>query len=103
MIKISVFYPNSEGKRFDVEYYRKKHIPMLKEKLGEALKGVEVDIGIGSTSGSAAQNKVMCHMLFDSMDAFKTAYAPHAAAFKADLQNFTDIQSIAQISEVIND
>ncbi len=34
MIKVSVFYPNEEGKKFDWEYYLNKHIPMVRQKFG---------------------------------------------------------------------
>ena len=45
MIKVSVLYPNDEGKTFDMEYYCNKHIPMVREKLGAACKDVDVDYG----------------------------------------------------------
>lgn len=102
MIRVSIFYPNSEGKRFDAEYYIKKHIPLVKEKYGDACKNIEVDIGIGSTSGSSALYKAMCHLLFESMEDFQTACAPIAKDLKSDMQNFTEIQAITQISEAIN-
>lgn len=35
MIKVTVFYQNDEGKRFDMEYYLNKHITMVQQKLGE--------------------------------------------------------------------
>ena len=31
MIKVSVFYPNEEGKKFDMDYYLNSHIPMVNE------------------------------------------------------------------------
>src|SRR5215467_11736108 len=34
MIKVSVMYPNSPGARFDHEYYRDKHMPLLKARMG---------------------------------------------------------------------
>ncbi len=36
MIKVSVMYPNKEGARFDHAYYRDKHMPMVKAKMGDA-------------------------------------------------------------------
>ncbi len=36
MIKFSIFYPNEEGKKFDMDYYINSHIPMVMEKLGGA-------------------------------------------------------------------
>ena len=29
MIKVTVMYPNEEGKKFDMDYYVNKHIPMV--------------------------------------------------------------------------
>jgi uncharacterized protein (TIGR02118 family) len=29
MIKVSVMYPNTPGARFNHEYYREKHMPLL--------------------------------------------------------------------------
>ena len=31
MIKVSVMYPNGEGKHFDMEYYVNTHIPLVEE------------------------------------------------------------------------
>jgi len=47
MIKVSVFYPNEERKKFDMDYYCNKHIPMVQQKLGAALKGQSRRTGIG--------------------------------------------------------
>src|SRR5487761_1923247 len=46
MIKVSVVYPHSEGKAFDMKYYCEKHMPMVKQKLGSACKSIAVDQGI---------------------------------------------------------
>ena len=34
MIKVSVFYPNTTGSRFDMPYYLNKHIPMVQQEAG---------------------------------------------------------------------
>ena len=36
MIKVSVFYPNSKGSKFDMAYYTSKHMPMVQAKCGKA-------------------------------------------------------------------
>ena len=48
MIKVSALYPNSEGAKFDMEYYLNKHTPMVRQKLGTACKSITVDLGLGS-------------------------------------------------------
>jgi uncharacterized protein (TIGR02118 family) len=101
MIKVSVFYPNEEGNKFDMDYYLNSHIPMLQEKLGAALKGGAVEQGLsGVEPGSPATYVAMGHLLFDSVEAFQSAFGPHSEAIMSDIPNYTDVQPTIQISEV---
>jgi uncharacterized protein (TIGR02118 family) len=101
MIKISVFYPNNEGSKFDIDYYCNTHMPMVRQKLGAACKGAAVERGIaGATPGSRPGFIAMGHIYFESVEAFQTAFGPHAEAIMADIPNYTDIQPTIQISEV---
>lgn len=99
MIRVSVLYP--QGGAFDWEYYLNKHVPLVREKLGKALKGVAIDKGVaGGTPGSAPGFTAMFHMNFDSVDAFQAAFGPHAKTLMADIPNYTKAQPTIQISEV---
>jgi uncharacterized protein (TIGR02118 family) len=101
MIKVSVFYPNGEGKSFDMDYYLNKHIPMVKSHAGEALKSISVEQGLaGGTPGSAPEYLAMGHLLFDSVDDFQSSFVPHMPVFMGDIPNFTNIIPVAQISDV---
>ncbi len=101
MIKFSVFYPNQEGKKFDMDYYLNSHIPMVQEKLGEAVKGGAVDQGLaGAKPDSPATFVAMAHLLFDSIEELQSALGLHMEAIMADIPNYTDIQPTIQISEV---
>lgn len=102
MIVATVMYPNEPGKHFDMEYYCDVHIAMVKERLGDALKEVTVQKGLsGLEPGSSASYAAVCHLRFDSLEDMETHMAPHDAAFRADVPNFTDITPRFQISEVI--
>ena len=46
MIKVSVMYPNTPGARFDHDYYRDKHMPLVKARMGDAWKSYTVDKGM---------------------------------------------------------
>lgn len=48
MIKLCVLYPNGEGKTFDMDYYREKHIPMVAGLLGDACKAASVETKLAS-------------------------------------------------------
>src|SRR5712691_6701216 len=101
MIKVSVLYPNSAGGRFDVAYYVEKHMPMVRQKLGAALKGVHVEQGLGGMQpDSPPPYLAMGHLLFDSVEAFQKAWAPHGQAIVGDIPNFTNTQPTVQVSEV---
>ena len=102
MIKVSVMYPNTAGARFDHDYYRDKHMPMLKEKMGDACKSYAIDKGLaGGAPGAPAPYVGMCHIYCDSVEAFQAAFGPHAKEVMADVANFTDLQPVMQISEVV--
>ena len=99
MIRVSVLYPPSS--KFDWSYYLNKHVPLVREKLGKALKGVTIDQGVaGGTPGSAPAYTAMFHMTFDSVDAFQAAFGPQAKTLMGDIPNYTNAQPQVQISEV---
>ena len=102
MIKVSVMYPNDPGARFDHEYYRDKHMPMVKSRLGESCKYYTVDKGIaGGAPGAPATYVGMCHIFSDSVEAFQAGFDPHANEILADIKNYTDLTPVIQISEVV--
>lgn len=100
MIKVSVFYPNSTGARFDMAYYTSKHMPMVK-KLVTSCKGIAAEKGVaGGTPGSQPTYIAAGHLLFDSVDAFHSGFAPHASEILGDIPNYTNTQPVIQISEI---
>jgi len=102
MIKVSVFYPNDPGARFNIEYYRDRHMPMVQDRLGAACKGIAVEHGLaGATPGSRPQFIAMGHVYFDSLEEFQSSFGQHVKEFVADVPNYTNVQPVIQISEVV--
>jgi uncharacterized protein (TIGR02118 family) len=100
MIRVSVLYAADAGKKFDMAYYTDKHLRLVRDKLGGALKGMTIDQGLaGGQPGSKPPFVAMVHMLFDSVEAFQAAFGPHAKEIMGDIPNYTDIQPTIQISE----
>jgi uncharacterized protein (TIGR02118 family) len=101
MIKVSVLYPYSDGSSFDMAYYLEKHMPMVRQKLGSALKGMAVDQGLaGGAPGSPPIHIAAGHLFFDSVEAFQGAFGPHTKEIMGDIPNYTKIQPVLQISDV---
>lgn len=102
MIKVSVLYPNTTGSRFDMDYCCNQHMPMVKDKLGDACKGIAVDEGMaGDTPDSAAPYAAICHLFFETVEAFQAAFGPHAETIMADIPNYTNVEPAVQISKVL--
>jgi uncharacterized protein (TIGR02118 family) len=102
MIKVSVMYPAREGARFDHAYYRDKHMPLVKARMGEACRSYTVDRGLaGGTPDAPPTYVAMCHLFCDSVEAFQSGFGRHAKEIMADIPNYTDIAPVVQISEVV--
>ena len=54
MVKVTLLYPNEEGSTFDMDYYQNKHMPMVQELLGDAMKYFKIDKGLAGTEGAAS-------------------------------------------------
>ncbi|MDB5769212.1 MAG: ethyl tert-butyl ether degradation protein EthD [Collimonas fungivorans] len=102
MIKISVMYPNTANAKFDHDYYRQTHMPLVKDRLGAACSHYSIDKGIGGGApGSAPTYIAMCHIFSDSVSSFEAGMAKHGAEIIGDVANFTDLTPLMQISEVV--
>ena len=95
MIRLSVFYPSSEGSTFDHDYYRDKHVPLAVKSWG--LDGAEIDKGIDGPYVAAV------HFRFESMEALGAAMGqPGTAEVMADVANYTNIAPVLQTSEIVS-
>ena len=74
MIKVSVMYPNGEGKKFNMDYYLNSHVPLVSKTLGDALQIASYDKGLGGGApGSPATYVVIANFYFNSMEEFGKA------------------------------
>ena len=102
MIKVAVLYPNSKTVEFDLAYYINTHIPMVKKLVGSALKKVEVEKGLaGREPGELAPYVAIANLYFESVEEFQKSFGPHAGTLAADLPNYTNVQGVLQISDII--
>lgn len=104
MIRMSVLYPRAEGKKFDLDYYAKKHMPLVQARWsGMGLVRWEVDKGLGGGApGSPAPFVCVGHVYFNSLAELHKAVAAHGKELFADVPNFTNIAPQVQISELVS-
>ena len=102
MIKVNVMYPYSDGARFDYVYYRDRHMPMVKARLGSACAYYTVEKGLaGQAPGAPPAFVAMCAFICDSVEGYQAASRENGAEIRGDIANYTDIAPVIQISEVV--
>jgi uncharacterized protein (TIGR02118 family) len=102
MVKVQVMYPYTEGARFDHAYYRDRHMPMVKARLGSACAYYTIDKGLaGRAPGSPPTFVAMCAYICDSAEGYEAAIQEHRAEILDDIANYTDIAPVVQVSEVV--
>ena len=95
MIRMSVFYPETEGATFDHDYYANKHVPLALKTWGR--ESAEIDKGINGPYVAAV------HFTFESLEAMQAALGSEGTAeVMADVANYTTIAAVLQTSEIVS-
>jgi uncharacterized protein (TIGR02118 family) len=98
MIRIVVLYPQSGGNWFDMEYYKKNHIPLVKKLFGPlGMEKVELDTGLAGIEGPPPYFAI-AYLQFSTMDQFQKAMAEHGKTLTDDMVNYSK-DAIIQIGE----
>ena len=101
MIKVAIFYPNGEGKTFDMDYYSNKHMPMAANLFGDSLKAMSIDKGLANgTPDVPVQYLAVGYFYFETMSSFENSMGRNSEKLKADVPNYTNIIPEIQINEV---
>lgn len=96
-MSLNVIYPNHDGARFDIGYYRDTHIPLAMK----VMKADSVILIEGVSMGtSAAPYAMIAHFQFASPEALKAATDnPRMAELRADVPKFTDIKPTVMLGK----
>ena len=87
---VTVLYPAKDGARFDFDYYKTHHAPMVDEVWKP--QSAEILKGVACAGGSAPPYLLSASFRFASPEALQAAMAdPRGAELMADVAKFTDI------------
>jgi uncharacterized protein (TIGR02118 family) len=101
MFKVTILYPNGEDKTFDMDYYEKKHMPMVAGFLGKNLKFYEIDKGIaGRTPNDKVPFVAIGYFYIVDVAEYNNAIAQNIDAIINDIKKYTNIQPVIEISEI---
>ncbi|HKI97502.1 MAG TPA: EthD family reductase [bacterium] len=102
MYKVSVMYPNEDGVKFDLDYYRSKHMKLVEEHMKPfGLQRTGVDKGISGGAGQKAPYVCVGTLYFDRPDGYDEAIKKAGPALREDIANFTNVTPTRLISEVV--
>lgn len=101
MFKVEILYPNGEGKTFDMDYYEKKHMPMVAGFIGSNLKFYEIDKGVaGRTPTDPVPYLAAGYFYISNVAEYSKAIAQNREAVIGDFKNYTNIQPVVHITEI---
>jgi uncharacterized protein (TIGR02118 family) len=95
-------YPNQAGARFDLHYYQTTHMDLVKQHLKPfGLVKTDVDRGISGGGDQPAPYICIGNLYFESQDGYDRGIADVGPILRGDIPNFTDINPVRQISEIL--
>lgn len=102
LVKVSIMYPFAEGKTFDMEYYETSHMPMVASFIGSNLVRYTIEKGTASGIPSMPLPFIAIGTFYvKSLSEYKQAIAPNRDAIREDFANYTDVNPIIFISEMV--
>jgi len=102
MIIVTVMYPETEGARFDLDYYMKTHMPLVASRGQDlGLQSYQVVRGIGAPGGGKPAFRVVAHLTVSSTQAFQSGMEVHGKEIMGDIPNFTDLKPVIQFEETV--
>ncbi len=101
-VKVTIMYPRNEGSTFDMDYYSNQHMTMLSDLFDGIMLDYKIDLGTsGRTAEEPAPFMAIGYLYFNSLSEYQSAFGPNAEKILNDIPNYTNIQPVVQISEVI--
>ena len=100
MIVVSVTYPAAEGSRFDLDYYREKHMPLVQSRWGTCgLTDAQFLRGVGMPGGGPFAYHLTALFTFETQSGFERAAQEHGREVMSDIKNFTNARPVVQLNE----
>jgi uncharacterized protein (TIGR02118 family) len=102
MHRLTVLYPAKDGEAFNYEYYFGSHHKLVVSRLKpEGMVSCEFDKGVSDPAGDKAPYLAIAYLKFNSADALQKALAKHGPEILGDIPNYTKIEPIMQVNEVM--
>ena len=93
---LTIVYPNSDTVRWDVEYYKAHHMPLIMRLYGpDAIKRFELRKGGAGQMGGPPKYIGSVNIYINDQKAFDAAGKKHGPTLVADVPHFSSVMPIA--------
>jgi uncharacterized protein (TIGR02118 family) len=93
---LTIVYPNSEGVKWDVDYYRTHHMPLIMKLYGEkAIKRFELRKGEKNMAGAKPDYIGTVNIYIADPKAFEDAGKQHGQTLRDDVPHFSSVMPTA--------
>ena len=94
---LTILYPNSDGVRWVVDYYKKGHMPLIMRLYGEkAIKRFELRKGDAGMAPNSKPDYIgSVNIYINDQAAFDAARKEHGSTLVKDVPNFSSVNPIA--------
>jgi uncharacterized protein (TIGR02118 family) len=93
---LTILYPNSEGVKWDVDYYRKNHMTLIMRLYGEkAIKRFELRKGDKNMAGAKPDFIGTVNIYIQDQKAFDEAGKQHGQTLRDDVPHFSSVMPVA--------
>ena len=101
MIRITAVYPRQEGKRFNLDYYRSQHLPLVFKKLAPyGIIKYEVDIPIEKPGGGESPFFAVGYLYFQKIESFRKFFKEIGNDIVGDIPKYTNVTPMIQVGEI---
>jgi uncharacterized protein (TIGR02118 family) len=89
-----------DNEDFDFEFYKRRHVPLIRDILGRSLHKIEVRKGHSSHGGGAPTYVAVISIWIADWEAYEQAMAARTQELLDEVPLFTKVMPIMQIDEV---
>jgi uncharacterized protein (TIGR02118 family) len=102
MHRLTVLFPAKDGEAFNFDYFFGRHHKLIVSRFKpEGMVSCEFDKGVSDPAGDKAPYVAMAYLRFNSAEALQKALVKHGAEIMGDFPNYTKIEPIMQVNEVM--
>jgi uncharacterized protein (TIGR02118 family) len=96
MKTLTILYPNGPDVKFDFDYYKNKHLPLVMSLFGKLIKRFELRKGLMSPTSDTLPYVAVVNIWFEDEAAFMEADEKHRSTLFPDVKNYTNVIPIIQ-------